>query len=497
MKILKVWAGVALCSGMLSTAAAQDAALSENHPTTVSVTATKSSQLKPGEDFTFVLEFNKALNKHKGQLMARFQRVSGPPPRLAGKYGEDKSPFASADIQDGQQVYTMSLHIGSFLAPGRWKLVDVSIGGLSPETFTVSQDITFDIPELPPLIVHVAVPKTMQAEHSYTLTVALDEYPTDIEKGCVLFLQPSLSATSARGGPMNWPTIELKPGQLVYQISHTLEPDFPSSSWDGKLVISGYFKNEQACRYPELKGDHFSFNVEANPEMQTPSSVRVTVNPSQIELLKIEAGHLRAKAAEIKKTLSPTDTAANKAILQNALQQAVKDLAATESEYKKKETEPPSPPAVDVFFHDIKVSYDEARAILDGKLTGLPRSIPQLVEVKTEVGAPEDSIRDAVLDSIDHNVAAYETVAQSGAYVFSLEVLSQPQDAEISFRRRGEQFRSQGNRTNSSIVNLPRAVYVIRLQKPGCDDDTFPFDATDSNRTTVPTRQLTCATGPK
>jgi hypothetical protein len=227
--------------------------------------------------------------------------------------------------------------------------------------------------------------------------------------------------------------------------------------------------------------------------MQTPTSVKVTVNHSQIELLKVEADHLRSKATKIKETLSATDAAANRVILQNALQQAVKDLAPTEGEYKKKETIPPSPPAVDVFFHDIKVSYDEARAIIDRKSVELSRSNPRLVEVKGEMWPSEDDFRDAVLDSIKHNVAAYEAVSQSGSYVFSLEVLSEPQDADISFHRRGESFRSQGNRTNSSIVNLPRAVYCIRLQKNGCADDIFTFDATDNNRTTMPTRPLACS----
>jgi hypothetical protein len=166
-----------------SIAASQEATVNESHPTSVSVTATKFPPLKPGDRFYFHLKFDKAFVKHDGQISAVFRRVSGPPIRLVDKHGDDPTPSARTDIQDGRTDYDMKLGIGSLMAPGKWKLMGISSDGLSPETFSVSEDITFEILELRPLSIHVAVPETMQAEHTYTMTVTLDEYPTDVEKG--------------------------------------------------------------------------------------------------------------------------------------------------------------------------------------------------------------------------------------------------------------------------------------------------------------------------
>ena len=68
---------------------------------------------------------------------------------------------------------------------------------------------------------------------------------------------------------------------------------------------------------------------------------------------------------------------------------------------------------------------------------------------------------------------------------FNLDVYSTPKGATISYRQRGGEFHPLDHETDWRIENLARAVYLIRLQKPGYDDKEVQFDAIDSTRTSL------------
>jgi hypothetical protein len=50
---------------------------------------------------------------------------------------------------------------------------------------------------------------------------------------------------------------------------------------------------------------------------------------------------------------------------------------------------------------------------------------------------------------------------------FNLDVYSDPKGATISYAERGKEDHLLDHETDWRVENLPRAVYSIRLQKPG------------------------------
>jgi hypothetical protein len=479
MKVLRLCLAVAIFSGITTAATAQETASAPAIQNTVSVTASKSQQLRAGDHFSFLLEFNKALEKHTGKLTARFEKEpGGPPARIMSPYGEEKSYSAVADIQDGQKIYNMSLPIDTYMSPGRWKLVDVSVGGLSPATIPVSQDISFVIPELSPMVIHLHAPKGVEAGNSYVLTVTLDKYPTDLEENCILRLQPLVNLTSPRGAPIEFESVKLAPDQLSYKFSHLLKPDFPRSSWKGEIRLTGALGDSRyPCQYPELRGDlQFAFDVEPNKEIVTPTSVVVTVNPSQIQLLVAEADRLRAKAQHLKELISSNNATANQALLQNNLLGALKDLDKTESSFKQKGAETSSRD-VTIFFDDIRRTYAAALKIANSPSLVL-QTEPRLIAAKAEPDTPLNAASEAAVASIERNVSAYDVVVSTKMITFTLSVYSSPDHAAIFYKRDGDdEYQPVEHDTDWKIEKIPRAFYYVRLEKKGCETQEKPFDA--------------------
>ncbi len=82
-----------------------------------------------------------------------------------------------------------------------------------------------------------------------------------------------------------------------------------------------------------------------------------------------------------------------------------------------------------------------------------------------------------VLSAYEHNELAYDSVADSGSLYFDLRVESVPPGANISYRRRGDdQYKTSSQPTDSTVDNLPRAIWVIRFQLSGWHEQEVEFD---------------------
>ena len=386
----------------------------------------------------------------------------------------DRVPI-TIPLQDGVGIYSESLYISEQLIPGKWKLVQVSVGRSTPKNVPLSDDISFEIPELRPIVVHIQAPTRVQAGRQYSFTVTLDEYPRDIYKDCELTLGASLKQAAPRGQSIDLAGQELRPNQLSYNFSYPLEPDIPSGPWQIELVnrAANLVSPGLGCRHPQLKGDvPHSFEIVPATGLVTPTSVAVTVNPSQVQLLLEKADLLKAKAQHLRQQLSSGDIAANQDLmrksLQTSLQEAMTELDATEKNYKEKGVDALSTPAINAFFDDIRFSDAEALKTLIEKFAQVPQTGPRLVQVNGFVGGqPRRSIRasDLVLASIQHNVDAYEIAASSKLLTFNLDVYSVPQGATISYRLGGGEYHPVDHETDWQIPNLPRAVYFIKVSK--------------------------------
>jgi hypothetical protein len=373
--------------------------------------------------------------------------------------------------------------------------VQVSVGRSTPKNVPLSDDVSFEIPELHPIVVHIQAPTSVQAGQQYSFTVTLDEYPRDIYKDCRLTLGASLKQASPRGQSIDLAGQELGPNQLSYAFSYPLEPDIPRGPWHIELVdqAENLVSPGLGCRHPQLKGDvPHSFEIVPATGLVTPTSVAVTVNPSQVQLLLEKADLLKAKAQHLRLQLSSGDVAANQDLmrksLQTSLQEAMTELDATEKNYKEKGMEASFTPAVNAFFDDIRFSYSEALKTLTENFPKVSQTGPRLAGVNAFVG--ERSRRsgrasDLVFGSIQHNVDAYEIVASSKYLTFDLEVYSDPRGATISYKLRGDEYKTVEHETDWIIRNIPRAVYFVRLQMQGCKDEERRFDAITDPGTSI------------
>jgi hypothetical protein len=346
MKMLKLWIAAVGFSGILClTAGAQEAGTPLVTPNSASVIVGEHQTYVPGEALHFQLRFDPAPDGYgKGEIGVSFQKVDGPSSGdlFGGGEGQQSVAGTSTQLKDGVGIYSLSLFISESLAAGKWKLMQVFVGRSTRKTVPVSDDVSFDIPELHPMMVHIQAPTSVQAGQQYSFTVTLDEYPRDVSKYCQLTFTPSLKQASPPGRSIDLNAAEIRPNQLSYKFSYSFEPDFPSGPWQVELVDRAYNvdSHSEGCRYPRLQGDvRHSFDIMPATGLATPTSVGVTVNPSQVELLLEKADLLKAKAQHLRQDLSSGDIAPDqdsmRKSLQTSLQEATTELDATERNYKE------------------------------------------------------------------------------------------------------------------------------------------------------------------
>lgn len=470
----------------------------------------KSQILEDGESFDFELRLDTVPQGYEGgAIRFRFEAIKPDPqeaehsPNGSRGFYEDRT-----ELINGQSTYKLSVPIfqakppwptGGFLSIGKWKLVEVTIGQAAKEPVSIQDDVTFEV-HAPTIILHVQAPASATAGQPFAFKVFVDRYPKNTYCIPELWVNLSQRSPSGRPGPndphVGVPSLPLTPEKLSYEISVPLASDLPEGPWQGELRpinYARYISHEGSCRPLDIEGDdRFEFNVEPAADLVTPTSVAVTVNPSQIQLLRAEASALRAKAKALKQKLSPGDPAANQVLLQNSLQEAIADLDRTEEAYKKQGWDQSSARAVSVFFGDIRFDYEEKLKALASQSARSSQTGPWLEPVSAVLGGPSPRLNPAsqvVLASILHNARAYDVVASSSSMTFNLEVFSEPQGAAVSYRLRGGESHALDHETDWRIENLPRAVYLITFRKEGYEPkEDVPFDAINSTSPSIVVR---------
>jgi hypothetical protein len=469
-------------------------------PSVASVKAGGSQRLVAGQSFVFQLHFDPAPDHYGGgRITYTFKND-----HIAGGIGLDESG-GQTELHDGQGIYTISLPITDQMNPGKWKLTEVTLGNRAPKPVPVRDNVAFEVPALPRTLIQIEAPKTVTAGQRLVVKVNLVEFPKGLKPECALKLSGFVEQVSPNGRPnpssfrVPLDQVELKPDQQSYEMSGSFAPDLPSGTWQGTVSLNSYVKPQPGmrprpgapwtCRTPPLEGNtQLLLVVSSSATLVTPTSVAVTVNPSQIQLLSGEADRLKAKERDLDEQLRSRDLVANRALLKNSLQEAVTDVDTTEATFKQRGVDPEASRAINIFFDDIRFSYGEAlEAMANESAQGTPIG-PQLKAVKGFSGGPTVRLTrasSAVLASILHNAKAYDIAVSTKTLTFSLDVFSDPKGAKISYRQRGGNYQFLDHETDWQIENLPRAVYLIRLQKTGYRDEERTFDAVDSTRSSI------------
>jgi len=476
----------------------------EPPPPRASVIWDRSQILEDGERFDFELRLETVPQGYDaGEIHFRFEMIK--PDSQKGQPSPDGylSVYEGrAPLINGQSTYKLSVPLPLAAIPqvgpfsiGKWKLVEVTLGQLVQMPVLIQDDVTFEV-HAPVIVLHVQAPESVRAGQLFAFKVSVDRYPKD--RYCLPTLSVVFSQRSPSGQPganfhLEAGPLQLVPGQPSYGISVPLASDLPGGPWQGELRLAPplmHMSLQGLCRPLDFEGDRrFEFNVEPAADLVTPTSVAVTVNPSQIQLLRAEADKLRAKAALLEQKLGSEDPAANRVLLQKSLQEALADLDKTEETYKKQGWDRASARAVNTFFDDIRFDYGEAlKALADHSARGAQAG-PRLEIVSEALGGPSPRLNpasQAVLASILHNAKAYDVVASSSSMTFNLEVFSEPEGATVSYRLRGGESHALDHETDWRIENLPRAVYLITFRKEGYEPkEDVPFDAINSTSPSI------------
>ncbi len=499
---MKIRCIAAICfSGALSLAGlVQESAAQLKTPTAVSLTGGSPRRLHVGDLYICQLMFDVAPEAYgSGGIMYRFERVKEPSDPLKFPGGEAQLFEAAIELHDGQAIYEVSFPIRAEMTPGKWRLAKVSLGRTVLRDLPVPENIAFEIPELSPVSAKIQTPANVQAGHVLPIKIMLDRYPDVEGVGCVIVISGFIHQASPQGLPVSGsylsPVIPVRliPNQLIYELSVDLASDTPSGPWVGDLSFGqqGNGFRQPFCRLSEFKAStHFTFSVEPSPNLVTPTSVTVLVNPSQIQLLLGESDRLNAKIEKLKKQLRSENEATNLAILRDSVDEALRNVDRTETTYKEQGTGPSYSKAVNIFFDDIRFHYGEALKALANQSTQVHHSAPHLERVTVGAGdLPARTISGLsgiVLASISHHATAYFVAGSSGTMNIDVDVSSSPKGAAVSYRQRTDpEFYPLDHETDWRIPNLYRATYFIRFQKAGCKEQVLTFEGGSSTSTSV------------
>jgi hypothetical protein len=222
------------------------------------------------------------------------------------------------------------------------------------------------------------------------------------------------------------------------------------------------------------------------PPREIVENAEVTVNPTQAQLLRLEASKLQERIAELQKAVLAFDkTDANTGpltdLLRSKVSYEISALQATERDFENNSTEEKQKPYAEKFFDDLRITYENAlrrisetpRAAADSAV--LPfRLVSQGGPLVAQDYPP---VAQAVIDAFEQNEIAYKVVANGGFLTFDLVVKSDPQGADVSYRRRGDPFEHLQDKTDSSIKGLVYARWFVRFEMTGFLTEDVKFDA--------------------
>jgi hypothetical protein len=477
------WAIVAaLWCGLVGATPAQ----SQSPVTPTKAVVTLDTTVSGAQSYVVQVEFSPAPDNwpvdgrgSKGNVGASFERVDAPSSAKYNWNNWNSSFWAKPEpINNKQSIYKLTVPISESVIPGEYKLVAVTIGNDHPEPIPFSENVSIKIPELHLTTAHFNHPDSIEATGKpdrFSISVHL--HMEDVSKNCVVRISPHITRPDGNPVEVNWQDIHSAEQTLEFEIE--IKADAPSGTWKVDLNNQADAPDDRhaECRWPALAPDsqHFSFKVVRNRNIVIPTSVKVTISPSQIQLLRGEIDRLRAQANDLPDHLKPSD----QAVLSSTLQAVTDELARTKIKYVELEKNAEFLSKIDKFFDNIGIEYKDTNAKLDkGVAQG---GKPRLVQAN-QVGTLVDTAVRFVKAAINHNADAYELVADAEELTFDLNVSSVPKPgATIAYKLwgdRDEDYIEVNGETPITIYNLARAVYFVRIRlKNYVEKNGVRFDA--------------------
>jgi hypothetical protein len=438
---------------------------------------------RAGDNVTVLLRLSPAPDGYRGgEVRCFFQNTSVPPASLGSSMQTDA--IATVPMQDGVSEYSIRVNITDYMTAGVWKLTSVDVGRASRTRVPVSdKDTTFEVlRDDRPLVVSLEGPAVVRNGTKATFTLKVDRVPSKLNDSlpqpahCEDMLEVVFRPAGSSSGAQEPFPIRFHPGKLAYDVYFERLPDAqPTGKWEATISAGKYQWHNCPDPLPLTGQKRFTFEVLPTPDLVVPKSVEVTMNPTQVQLLRAEASALKVKVQKLENALNSGYAEGSGKILHDSVDDALARLSETESIYNREAGN--ADPAAHVFFDDIRRKYREVLNTLAAKDVS-PVSAPRLVLAAETSDKNLSEAGAAVLASLFHNINAYNTVASAERLTFDLKVRSDPQGAKVSYCRKPDPYVPFDDVTNSTIPRLPVAVWFVQFQKDGYGDEERKYDAT-------------------
>jgi hypothetical protein len=311
----------------------------------------------------------------------------------------------------------------------------------------------------------------VKAGEDFNFTFVLDQAPT-FSGGGILYV------ISFPGGSIHT-SAPIVPGERECKGSYHIPSAAPGGTWT--LSATGL---SDGITIRPFKSTPRTFQVIANQGIVFPTSADIVVNPSQQQLLRLEARHLQHRIEDLKAAVVTYQQANQNGrithVLQTNVDEAVKALDLTEAEFESRATARNQSDLSRTFFRDLRLNYDTVALDL-GRHSESWNDQGQLLNVAFSEKVRSDNsypiLAQAALRAFEGNELAYNLVAETGSLTFDLKVTSNPSGAVVSYHRRGDLPHQCPDPTTTVIPSLPLAIWYVTVEKQGYKAQEREHDA--------------------
>jgi len=277
----------------------------------------------------------------------------------------------------------------------------------------------------------------------------------------------------------------LYPGQRDYTMTYLVPAGSEEGTWI--LTITGIW--DGSISHPFPNPPRRTFQVIANRDLVLPTSASIVINPSQQQLLRKSGRILQLRIQNLKAAIASYQEANQQGripqVLRTNVDDALKALQTTETEFKKLATAQSQSDVAQVFFGDLRLNYDEVLQNLEHSSADISRParfVNAAFSGKTSPTTPYPVLAQAALRAFEANELAYNIAAENSSLTFNLKVTSDPAGAAVSYYRRGDSPHSYDEPTNTTIPSLTYAIWYVKFEKQGYKPQVRehdPFHSTD------------------
>ncbi len=203
------------------------------------------------------------------------------------------------------------------------------------------------------------------------------------------------------------------------------------------------------------------------------------ISLEEVKLLEREAIRVQARIQNLKANLSQARQPLTRnqliTILRSSLNEALKDVRRTERTFNELGRDTLMFTPGKIFFADLQSSYRHALEDLTHTQAG-SQIEPRLQKITFRDEPRYPALAQGPLRVLEQNELAYSVVVNKKNLTFDLEVNSVPSGATVFFWRRGDSERKNNKPTNSTVTELPYAIWFVRFQLPGYKDEEREHD---------------------